>query len=311
MQLFRRVKMIMANIFNTIFPFFEMAKANKKLLLRVEKIENENDLANSIQYMKCYEKLSLEEIKEFFEKTLNIKKSLEEKLKVSLFSVTVGITLLTSMISFLYQDGFYGLNSYIRAGTFFVATLSIVFMIVAAFYAIKTISGKITVYQLFPEDIVEASTEDEKKNSVAICAELNSIMNIIRQNMMSASYHCIVNSLVLVAVLFFSLGVSSFFVNHKNPALEKIEIEVNDIKKSYSSVQSDLSSFKRSTADSQSSIFSSIQNINDTLIDTIKGKKELESKIVLTNKELNELKDELKENSNKANAADAKSHAAD
>jgi hypothetical protein len=107
------------------------------------------------------------------------------------------------MIGFLYQDGFSELNSYIKVVTFFVAALSIIFMIFAAFYAMKTISGKITVYQLFPEDIAGASNEDEKKESVAICAELNSIMNIIRQNLMSVSYHCIVNSLVLVAVLFF------------------------------------------------------------------------------------------------------------
>ncbi len=228
-----------------------------------------------------------------------------------MFSVTVGITLLTSMIGFLYQDGFSELNSYIKAVTFFVAALSIIFMIFAAFYAIKTISGKITVYQLFPEDIARSSTEDEKKESVAICAELNSIMNIIRQNLMSVSYHCIVNSLVLVAVLFFSLGISSFFVNHENPTLEKIENELKDSKRNLSSLQSDLSSFKTSTTDSQSSIFSSIQNINNTLIDTIKGNKEIESKILQTNKELNELKDEIKKRSNKANAAGVKSRAAD
>jgi hypothetical protein len=311
MQLFRRVKTIVVNFIYTMFPFFEMAGANKKLIARVKEIENGNNLEHNIQYMYCYEKLPLEEIEKFFEKTLNVKKSLEEKLKVSLFSVTVGITLLTSMIGFLYQDGFSDLNSYIRAVTFFVAALSIIFMIFAAFYAIKTISGKITVYQLFPEDIARASTEDEKKKSVAICAELNSIMNIIRQNLMSVSYHCIVNSLVLVAVLFFPLGISSFYVNHKNPVLEKIESELMDSKRNLSSIQSDLNSFKTSTTDSQSTIFSSIQSINNSLIDTIKSNKEIESKIVLTNKELTALKDELKKRSNKANSADAKSRAAD
>ena len=128
---------------------------------------------------------------------------------------------------------------------------------------------------------------------------------------MSVSYHCIVNSLVLVAILFFTLGISSFYVNHKNPAFEKIKNELDDSKRNLSSIQSDLSSFKTSTADQQSSIFSSIQNINNTLIDTINSNKGIESIIVLTNKELTALKDELKNRSNKANAADAKSRAAD
>ena len=92
MQLFRRVKTIVANLFYTMFPFFEMAGANKKLIARVKEIEIGENLEHNIQYMKCYEKLPLAEIEKFFEKTLNVKKSLEEKLKVSLFSVTVGIT---------------------------------------------------------------------------------------------------------------------------------------------------------------------------------------------------------------------------
>lgn len=301
----------MAHLIYTMFPFVEMAGANKKLIARVKEIESGKNLEDNIQYMKCYEELSFSEIEKFYEKTLNVKKSLEEKLKVSLFSVTVGITLLTSMIGFLYQDGFSELNSCIRGVTFTIAAFSIIFMIFAAFYAIKTISGKIIVYQLFPEDIVKASNEDEKIESVAICAELNSIMNIIRQNLMSVSYHCIVNSLVLVAVLFFTLGISSFYINHKSPVLEEIKSELNNSKSNISSIQSDFSSFKTSIFDQQSSIYSTIQDINNTLTDTIKANKEYETDIIEINYKLNSLKNEIKNSSNKANAADAKRRAAD
>jgi hypothetical protein len=230
---------------------------------------------------------------------------------VSLFSVTVGITLLTSMIGFLYQDGFSELNSYIRGITFFTATLSVTFMIFSAVYAIKTISGKITVYQLFPEDLVVASTEDENKESIAICAELNSLMNIVRQNFMSVSYHCIVNSLVLVAILFFTLGVSSFYVNHRDKSYEEIKNEIDLTQKKLSLIQSDLSSFKTNTASQQTSIFSSIQDINNLIVDNIQHSKEVEERIYETKNELFALKDEIIKRSNKANSADAKSRAAD
>lgn len=58
----------MANIFYTMFPFFEMAGANKKLIARVKEIENGKNLQHNIQYMKCYEKLPLEEIDFFLKK---------------------------------------------------------------------------------------------------------------------------------------------------------------------------------------------------------------------------------------------------
>lgn len=300
-----------AKLFYTMFPFFEMAGANKKLIARVKEIEKGENLEQNIQYMKCYQQLPLSEIETFYEKTLNVKKSLEEKLKVSLLSVTVGITLLTSMIGFLYQDGFSELNSYIRAITFFVATLSITFMIFSAVYAIKTISGKITVYQLFPEDLADATTEDEKKESIAICAELNSLMNIIRQNLMSVSYHCIVNSLVLVAILFFTLGVSSFYVNHKDKSFERIRIEIDIEQKKLISIQSDLSSFKTNMTAHQASISSSMQDINNSIIDNTQYSKELEVRISETKSELCALKNEIAKRSNNANTADAKNGAAD
>jgi len=300
-----------AKLFYIMFPFFEMAGANKKLIAKVKEIENGENLDQNIQYMKCFQQLPLSEIKIFYAKTLNVKKSLEEKLKVSLFSVTVGITLLTSMIGFLYQDGFSELNSFIRAITFFVATLSVTFMIFSAVYAIKTISGKITVYQLFPEDLADATTENEKKEAIAICAELNSLMNIIRQNLMSVSYHCIVNSLVLVAILFFTLGVSSFYVNHKDKAFERTRSEIDIAQKQLSSIESDLSSFKNNTFAYQESIFSSIRDINNSIIDNTQNSKELEVRISETKSELSALKNEIIRRSNNANSADAKNGAAD
>ena len=86
---------------------------------------------------------------------------------------------------------------------------------------------------------------------------------------------------------------------------------MDDSKRNLSSIQSDLSSFKISTADQQSSIFSSIENINSALIDIIKGNNRLELSIIETDRELTALKDELKNQSNKANATDSKSRAAD
>ena len=83
-------------------------------------------------------------------------------------------------------------------------------MIIAGIFAVKTISGFISVYQLFPEDLANKS-DDEKKESIAVCAELNSLSNIIRQNLMSVSYHSIIISLIVITIFFFLIGIINSF----------------------------------------------------------------------------------------------------
>lgn len=84
-------------------------------------------------------------------------------------------------------------------------------MIIAGIFAVKTISGFISVYQLFPEDLANKS-DDEKKESIAVCAELNSLSNIIRQNLMSVSYH----SIIISNYIFLFNRDCLFFSRYKN-----------------------------------------------------------------------------------------------
>ena len=111
--------------------------------------------------------------------------------------------------------------------------------------------------------------------------------------------------------MFFTLGISSFYVNHKNPSIEEIRSELNNSKRTLSSIQSDLSSYKKSTADQQAYILSFIQSTYTTIVDTIKTNKTLEYNVIKIYNELAALKNEMKNSSNKANAADAQSRAAD
>ena len=165
------------NMIKTIFPWFNSKKANKKVKTKIDAISS-GDFTQNVDYMKDYQHLKCKEVEDFFNKTLDVKKSLEDKLKTSLFSVTIGITVLTSAISFLYSDGISSLNIIFKGIIFTTGSIAIIYMIIAGIFAVKTISGFISVYQLFPEDLANKSY-DEKKESIAVCAELNSLSNII------------------------------------------------------------------------------------------------------------------------------------
>jgi len=212
-------------IIQLLLPWFHLVEANKRVRDKIKKIEN-GEVKDNIDYMKGFENLSLDEVKKFFEKTLYVKKSLEDKLKTSLFSVTLGITVLTSTISFLFNNEISSLSAGYKGLIFFTGSIAIIYMILAGIFAIKTISGFISVYQLFPEDIAGKSDE-EQRDSLGICAELNSLSNIIRQNLMNISFHCIINSLFVIVILFFLLGGCSFIIKKNSSKLGKIDIIVH------------------------------------------------------------------------------------
>jgi len=219
-----------------IFPWIHSGKANKKVNDKINEI-SQGHLDSNFDYMKGYKDIKLQEAEEFFEKTLDVKKSLEDKLKTSLFSVTFGITVLTSAISLLFNDGISSLDTTYKGVIFLAGSIAVIYMMLAGIFAIKTISGYIAVYQLFPEDISNVS-EDNKKKSVAICAELNSLSNIIRQNLMNVSFHCIINSLFVMMIFFFLVGTGSFIGNKHAGNPSKVEVVVQPNKDSIDSLDS-------------------------------------------------------------------------
>jgi len=277
-----------------IFPFIQLIRANKRLLLKDKTISkaiaSKTNIDEQMDYMKGYKNLTLEDIKGFYGKTIEVKKSLEEKLKVSLFSVTVGIIILTFMVNFLYQDRFFEMNGAIKTFAFLAASLSIIYMIFAAFCAIKTISDIAKVHQLFPKDLVNVSNKkEEEKELLAIYAERNSITNIIRQNYMNTSYRCIIILLCLSAILFFTLGINSFRVNSKK-RIAAIESKLNGLNNSVAMLKEDISIFETHMLDEKVVTKKSIQEIQDTLEDIIRAEKKLTNEVNLNRQLLDSLR---------------------
>lgn len=284
------------NMIKTIFPWFNSIKANQKIRAKVDAISSGN-FAQNIDYMKDYQHLKCKEVEHFFNKTLDVKKSLEDKLKTSLFSVTIGITVLTSAISFLYSDGISSLNIIFKGIIFTTGSIAIIYMIIAGIFAVKTISGFISVYQLFPEDLANKS-DDEKKESIAVCAELNSLSNIIRQNLMSVSYHCIIISLIVITIFFFLIGIASFFQDTKIKKPSHIEVTVQPNQNSIDLIYSKINMQNEIKQKSFESLKNEIKVQNQYINSLNKKIKELNEIVIRNKQETNNQIHDLK-NSNK------------
>jgi len=273
--------MRLSNGLNVIIPWLESARANDTIAKKIAVIES-TDLSNlPLDYMKGYDELTLDEVNSFFDKTIDVKKSLEEKLKTSLFSVTVGVTVLTSATTFLFNEMAWSLNPVVRIIVFLSAAVAVIYMLMSAVSAIKTISGKIVVYQVFPEDLT--ASENIKKKRLAQCTELNSLTNIIRQNLMNTSFRCIINALFVTAMFFCAIGTSSFLTRPRQADTGALRIEIQASKEMVLKLKDDLREFEQKQNDN-------LRSISEDMRSTRKALETMSSKHMRIDKQNRQLK---------------------
>jgi hypothetical protein len=207
MRFLSKLRTLGSQLLYYIFPFYEYYSKSKKIWVRIKAIDKGN-YDNNLQYVERLEGFKEEDILKFFDRTLEIKKSLEEKSKSILLSMTVAITLIIGLITiFLNHDKFfYGTKfTFITYFIFIIGFVSVLYMIIGAIMSLQLLSGKIQEYQLFPVDLF--SNETEKIKRIAINTEQNANMNIIRSNIVYTAYKFIIYSLVCLCI--FSLVLLS------------------------------------------------------------------------------------------------------
>lgn len=87
------MKKFLSKIVELLFPLFIFLSANKKINKRIKAI-NQGKYGDNFVYIDDYQKYNMKEILPFYNKTLDTKKTLEDKAKIS----AVGITISTSII---------------------------------------------------------------------------------------------------------------------------------------------------------------------------------------------------------------------
>jgi hypothetical protein len=74
-------------------PYIEYWMANRKIVGRIDRIDNEVPSETDWQYVSSPDHYELELIQKYYNKTLAIKESLEEKIRAILVSITLAATL--------------------------------------------------------------------------------------------------------------------------------------------------------------------------------------------------------------------------
>lgn len=256
-----------------IFPYFEMRHANKKITRKVKELKGnlDNDESYLSPYMKSFVGIPVKEAEKIFNSIISNRKSLEEKAKINVLIVTIAVTVILGLTSFLFT-----IQEKISDNALFIIFMAFLF-ILSLFYLISgSISSLATlnsgeskeIYNMSPldyqyiagiTDLLER--EKEIRYFYSRYAELNMTVNWKINNYISCTYANIRNALVILGII----GVSFcfIFIFDKNEESIKLEKELNGHLRLLENIEQDLSLLQNN-----------IKSTNEKNIDQITGKQQ-------------------------------------
>lgn len=172
-----------------IIPVIEVISANKKLK---EKIKYQIvDIPEKI------EEIDIKCLKEDYQSAIDTKNRLEDKAKTIIAALTISITLILNLSKIIETiSDKYEIQS-VNILIFVLALLAIVYMLMAGIMAIQVL---IKENVLYPISLMERSKND--KSSIYKKTQLNNNQNLIRNNIIYASYQSIRNSTICLVIIF-------------------------------------------------------------------------------------------------------------
>jgi len=224
-------------------PWRNLRKANQTLRTRIENLKKaaeEGKMGDDLQleHMKGYSTIrDVTKLDKLYAETLANKGTLETKLQAFLFSVAIGVTVLTSSLAFLYGSGFQAMPMWLKFTVILLLAAVILYMLLGGIFAIMTVGNEIAIFTLNAEAV--AAAESEQNRTLAIATELNVLTNIVRQNFMSVSHHCILNAVYVVFVFFVLVGSRPLFVNSPS-APPAVSVNIEPLATNVSNLQSRL-----------------------------------------------------------------------
>jgi hypothetical protein len=199
----------MQAIATQVLPFGVVYCANRKIKKQSEEIEK-NPSANPSP-----SNISIEVIKEIYESTISAKSILEDKLKQNIASITIASSLIIGLLALLGSGAAHLRYGYFAWVIYCVASLTLLYMVIAGYISISTLAGKNIVHRLSIDELT--LTENERKDKYFIYNRLNTNLNLSRNNYLFASYLCMRNALIFLMILFFIIALPiSNFINKKN-----------------------------------------------------------------------------------------------
>lgn len=280
---------MLKKIIYSIFPYFEMRHANKKITRKVNRLKRnlENDESYLSTYMMSFEGIPIDKVEKIYNSIISNRKSLEEKAKINVLIVTIAATVILGLTSFLFT-----IQEKIPYNALFVIFIAFLF-ILSLYYLI---SGSITslatlnsgeskeIYNLSPLDyqyiasITDLSArEKEIRYFYSQYSELNMTVNWKINNYISCTYANIRNALIILGII----GVSFcfIFIFDKNEESNKLEKELNkhlnlleNVERDLSSLQNNIKNTSEHNTDQiiskQQEILNQISNLHESVKET-------------------------------------------
>lgn len=145
--------------------------------------------------------ISLQKLESQYKNTLEVKASLEDKAKNSVFSLTIVITLIFSIIGF-GVDTLLLLPLIIKIIVAILICLCLIYFLMSGIINLYLLTGKLQMYFITWEDDCYDCDEENKKLYIIDIIERNTNLNLIRNNFLSCSFRCVVIGILLLTVAF-------------------------------------------------------------------------------------------------------------
>lgn len=283
-----RVRHTFSNVAFFIFPAIGYTIFKNKIIKRINKIDNDEALEADFQYVGSIEGYKLEVIQNYFNKTLDVKKSLEEKSRAIILSIVFSASVIFGLLTIIFGQSFTEIDGKIRLAIIIIGLYTIINMVAGAVLALTMLSGKIQIYQLYPED-EKNITEDKKCRMLALFTEQNANMNLIRNNNIYASYTSIVWSLISLCLLFILLCYTAFskhdIITVKQPNNQQVIDQIKSTQISINGIYNNIESSKQIRESENAQLISVFSKLIDA-IDRVEkqledlSKKHLESQLL-------------------------------
>ena len=227
-----------------VFPYYETITANKKISEKVKDLKRniDNDENYLSPYMKDFKGIAVKEAESIFNSVMSNRKSLEEKARVNVLIVTIAVTVILGLSSFLFtiQENIPD-SQFINTLLGILFVFSLVYLISGSISSLATLNAGESkeIYNMSPADYKYFATipqsDDRDKEIVYFYsryAELNTTINWKINNYISCSYANIRNALFtlgIIGILFCFIFVidkdekSILLENELNKQLELLE----------------------------------------------------------------------------------------
>ena len=241
-----KTKEVFRTIIESLLPFLLDIKYSKKIKEKMNKL-NETELdsieLDKLEYSSDLTQIPINIIENSYNDCLKRKNTIEDKAKVNVIGVTIFISLISSLSSYILKIYSYTNNRLIRIGIFLCCFITIFYMLYGGILALEVLMNKNRVYILSEEELYIQNI-NKKKKAYARSIELNGYSNTLRSNYVFSSYQCIKYALILLMII-----TSIYIFPFLNNSDDKIEQEIKtlnnnniELRKKFDSINSGLNS---------------------------------------------------------------------